>query len=165
MESQNMLSSVSCFINSALWWNSSTLLCVSAVSFFSLLRGIPLEICTNLCLSTYKLIDICVICVEWMPSPFSHAWLFATLGTVDHQAPLSMGFSKQEHWSGVPFPPPGDLPDPGIESRTLMSPAPAGGLFTSSAPTWGEVNPNSLRLKALLHFSLQSSPLSICYYH
>ena len=40
---------------------------------------------------------------------------FATLCTVEHQAPLSMGFSRQEHWSGLLFPSPGDLPDPGIE--------------------------------------------------
>ena len=44
------------------------------------------------------------------------------------QAPLSMGFSRQEHWSGLPFPPPGDLPDPGVEPT---SPALAGGLFTT----------------------------------
>ena len=41
--------------------------------------------------------------------------LFATLWTVAYQAPLSMGFSRQEHWSGLPFPSPGDLPEPGIE--------------------------------------------------
>ena len=41
--------------------------------------------------------------------------LFATPWTVAYQAPLSMGFSRQEHWSGLPFPSPGDLPDPGIE--------------------------------------------------
>ena len=45
----------------------------------------------------------------------SHVRLFATLWTVAHQAPLSMGFTRQEYWSGVPFPSPGDLPDPGIE--------------------------------------------------
>ena len=45
--------------------------------------------------------------------------LMVTPGTVAHQAPLSMGFSRQESWSGVPFPPPGDLPDPGIEARSL----------------------------------------------
>jgi len=44
----------------------------------------------------------------------------ATLWTAAHQAPLSMGFSRQEYWSGLPRPPPGDLPDPGIE---LESPA------------------------------------------
>ena len=45
----------------------------------------------------------------------SRVQLFATLGTVAHQAPLSLGFSWQEHWSGLSFPPPGDLPDLGIK--------------------------------------------------
>ena len=45
----------------------------------------------------------------------SHVRLFETLWTVAHQAPLFMGFSRQEYWSGLPFPPPGDLPDSGIE--------------------------------------------------
>ena len=45
----------------------------------------------------------------------SHVRLFATSWTVVYQAPLSMGFSRQEYWSGLPFPSPGDLPDPGIE--------------------------------------------------
>ena len=49
------------------------------------------------------------------------------------QAPLSMGFSRQEYWGGLPFPSPGDLPDPGIEPESLMSPALAGGFFTTSA--------------------------------
>ena len=48
----------------------------------------------------------------------SRVWLFATLWTVGHQAPLSMGFPRQEYWSGFPFPSPGDLPDPGIEHRS-----------------------------------------------
>ena len=46
-----------------------------------------------------------------------------------------MDFSRREYWSGFPCPPPGDLPDPGIKSASLMSPALAGGLFTTSA-TW-----------------------------
>ena len=54
--------------------------------------------------------------------------LFATPWTVARQAPLSMGFSRQEYWSGLPRPPPGDLSDPGIE---LASPALAGGFFTA----------------------------------
>ena len=45
----------------------------------------------------------------------SHVQLFVTLWTVAYQAPLSMGFSRQEYWSGVPFPSPGGLPDPGME--------------------------------------------------
>ena len=54
---------------------------------------------------------------EWVKS-LSHVQLFATLWTVALQAPLSMGFSRQEYWSGLPFPSPGDLPNPGIEPRS-----------------------------------------------
>ena len=68
-------------------------------------------------------------------SHFSRVQLFVTLWTVAHQAPLSMGFSRQEYCSGLPCPPPGDLPNPGIEPASLMSPALAGGFFTTSA-TW-----------------------------
>ena len=49
------------------------------------------------------------------------------------QASLSMGFSRQEYWSGLPLPPPGDLPDLGIETASLKSPALAGGFFTTNA--------------------------------
>ena len=48
----------------------------------------------------------------------SRVRLFATPRTVAYQAPPSMGFSRQAYWSGLPFPPPGDLPDPGIEPRS-----------------------------------------------
>ena len=51
----------------------------------------------------------------------SRVWLFVTPWTVAHQAPLSMGFSRQEHWSGLPFPPPGDLPDVGMEPTSPAS--------------------------------------------
>ena len=57
----------------------------------------------------------------------------AKLWTVDLQDPLSMGFSRQEYWSGLPSPSPRDLPDPGIEPMSLMSPALAGRFFTTSA--------------------------------
>ena len=49
----------------------------------------------------------------------SRVRLFADPWTVAYQAPQSMGFSRQEYWSGLPFPSPGDLPDPGIEPRSL----------------------------------------------
>ena len=68
-------------------------------------------------------------------SPFSHVRLFATPWTVARQAPLSMGFSRQEYWSGLPFPSPGDLPDPGIKPVSLASPVLAGRFFTHWA-TW-----------------------------
>ena len=56
---------------------------------------------------------------------------FATSWTAASQAPLSMGFPRQEYWSGLPLPSPGDLPNPGIEP---MSPALAGGFFTTEPP-------------------------------
>ena len=66
-------------------------------------------------------------------SHFSPVQLFVTLLTVTHQAPLSMGFSRQEYWNGLPFPTPGDLPDPGIEPKSLMSPALAAKFSTTMA--------------------------------
>ena len=65
--------------------------------------------------------------------------LSVTPWTVAHQAPLPLEFSRQENWSGLPFPPPGDLPDPGIEPKSLVSPALAGRFFTISA-TRGDLN-------------------------
>ena len=50
------------------------------------------------------------------------------------QAPLSMEFSRQEYWNGLPCPPPGDLPDPRIKTTSLASPALAGGFFTTEPP-------------------------------
>ena len=93
-----------------------------------------------------------IIGLEWKltgtepPSPwllvcvlnsFSCVRLFATLWTVAHQAPPSMGFSRQESWSALPRSSPGDIPDPGIKPTSLMSPALAGGFFTTSA-TFGD---------------------------
>ena len=70
-----------------------------------------------------------------MLSRFIHVQLFATPWTVARQAPLSMGFSRHEYWNGLPSPPPGDFPDPGIKPRSPMSPALGGSFFTTSA-TW-----------------------------
>ena len=63
------------------------------------------------------------------------SYLFVTLWTVARQAPLSMGFSRQEYWSGLPFPTLVDLPNPGIEPMSLMSPVLAVRFFTTST-TW-----------------------------
>ena len=70
---------------------------------------------------------VCVLCC------FSRVRLSATPWTVARQAPLSMGFSRQEYWSGLPFLSPGDLPDLRIKPASLTSPALAGGFFTTSA--------------------------------
>ena len=68
-----------------------------------------------------------------MLSGFGRIQLFATPWTVAPQAPLSMGFSSQEYWSGLQCPPPGALSSPEIESTSLTPPAKAGGFFTTSA--------------------------------
>ena len=64
---------------------------------------------------------------------FNRIQLFATLRTVAFQAPLSVRFSTQDYGSGLPCPPPGDLPNPGTKPESLMSPAVSGGFFTISA--------------------------------
>ena len=66
---------------------------------------------------------------------FRRVRLFVTPWTIALQASLSVGFSRQEYWSGLPRPPPEDIPDPGIKPRSLMLPASAGRFFTTSA-TW-----------------------------
>ena len=92
-----------------------------------------------------------------MLSHFSRVRLFKTPWTVAQQAPLFMGFSRQEYWSGLPCPPSGDHPNPGIKPRSLTSPALAGRFFTTSAP--GKPS----KLLTILHSPAQcpllSSPL------
>ena len=63
--------------------------------------------------------------VKWKWKSLSRVQLFATPWTAAHQAPLSMRFSRQGYWSGLPFPSPGDLPNPGMETVSLTSPASA----------------------------------------
>ena len=84
---------------------------------------------------------VCVsVCVSIRTlSRFHLVQLFVTLWTIARQTPLSMGFSRQEYWSGLPCPSLEDLPNPGIEPTSLKSPALAGGLFTTSA-TWEAPN-------------------------
>ena len=74
--------------------------------------------CKHVCMRA-QIVNMCA-CVL---SHFSGGGLHETLWTVAHQAPLFMGFFRQAYWSGLPCPPPGDLPDPGIEPASLMSPA------------------------------------------
>ena len=78
-------------------------------------------------------------------SVICHVWLFLLLWAVAYQAPLSMGFSRQEYQSGLPCPPPEDLTNPGIKPASLMSSALAGGFFTTSA-TWVKVAQSCLTL-------------------
>ena len=90
--------------------------------------------------SCWQLLPLCVcVCAK----SFQLFQLLAILWTVAHQVPLSMGFSRQEYWSGWSCSPPGDLPDPRIEPTSLRSPALAGGFFTTST-TWEALPPSYL---------------------
>ena len=71
--------------------------------------------------------DVCALVPKLCPT-LGHFMIVA------RQAPIPMEFSRQEYWSGLPFPSPGDLPKPGIQPGSLMSPALAGRCFTASAP-------------------------------
>ena len=82
---------------------------------------------------------VCSVVCAWVC--FSHVQLCATLWTSACQVPLCKGFSMQEHWSGLPCPPPGNLPDPGIETTSLTPPgasltSPVKGGFFSPSAAW-----------------------------
>ena len=78
---------------------------------------------------------MCVsVCTVLLFSRYVVSDYFVTPWIVNHQVPLSMGFPRQEYWSGLPFPSPGYLPDPGVEPVSPASPALAGGFFTTEPP-------------------------------
>jgi len=79
--------------------------------------------------NSFTILDMC------MRSHFSCVWFFVTPWTIDLQGLLSMGFSRQEYWSGLPCPPIGDLHNPGIEPTSGTSPTLAGKFFIINA-TW-----------------------------
>ena len=84
---------------------------------------------------------------------FSHVQLFAVPWTVAHKAPLSMRLSRQEYWTGLPFPSPGDLPDWGIQPTAAVSSALAGRLFTTEPPgkpMFSITSPSTITLASLL---------------
>ena len=94
--------------------------------------------------------QVCV-CAQWL----NCVCFFVTPWTVSHQAPLSMEFSRQEYWSGLPFLSPGELPDPGIESVSLEFPALAGRFFTTAPPgSYHQMLSSAL-------WQLQSIPVSL----
>ena len=70
------------------------------------------------------------VAVKFKCSSLSRVWLFSAQWTVAPQAPLSVGFSRQEYWAGLPCPPPGGLPDPGTEPMSVTSPTFSGWFFT-----------------------------------
>ena len=78
--------------------------------------------------TTRNLHVMCVCALSVMSDSFATSW------TIVHQAPLSMGLSWQEYWSGLSFLPPRDLPNPGIEALSPMAPAPTNRFFTTEIP-------------------------------
>ena len=97
--------------------------------------------------------------VSWccVLSCFSCVRLFAALWIIACQAPLFKGFSRQECWSGLPFPPPGNHPNPGIKPVSLTSPVLAGGFFTTSTILSPEVCSDSCPLSRWRYLSISSS--------
>ena len=135
-----------CFFFPALW----------AISWCKEFLGVNVGVCLMLrgCGDTGEG-TLCALRCARVLCCFSRVWLFATLWTVARQAPLSMGFSRQEYWSGLPCPPPRDLPNPGIKPASLTSPVLAGRFFTTST-TW-EVHTS--RYDSCKPFSFSSLPL------
>ena len=78
--------------------------------------------------------EFLLVCLCAVSAVFSGSGLFVAPWTVACQSPLSIEFSSQEYWSGLPCAPPGDLPDPGIEPVSPASPALAGGFLTTAPP-------------------------------
>ena len=97
-----------------------------------------------------------------MLNHFSHFWLFATLWTIAYQALLSMALSRQEYWTGLPCCPPGDLSDPGTEPVSPMSPALAGGFFTTGTSMGSPIEPQG---SPKLSVEFLSYPLPPFFFH
>ena len=108
----------------------------------------------------HSMLDSCILVHACVLSCFSRVQLFSTIWTAVRQAPLSVGFSRQEYWSGLACSPPENLPDPGIKPRSPASPALAAGFFITST-TWEaliHIQFNSVQSLAAAAKSLQSCP-------
>ena len=90
----------------------------------------------------------------------SHVQLFVTPRTVAHQAPLSMGISRQKYWSGLPFPTLGHLPDPGVKPMSFVSPVLAGGFFTTEPPGKPHLSEGYVVIFGCVHMKM--SPFLTC---
>ena len=101
--------------SSSLWLGTFWLF--STLHYYKIECNFPCYTVNPCCLSILCIVSACVL------RCFSHVWLFRTLWTVACQVPLFVKFPRQEYWSGLPFPPTGDLPNPGNESVSPASPA------------------------------------------
>ena len=128
----------------------------------SILKSRDITLLTNICIDKATVFSV-EKCESWTTKKAGGGglvtkscwWTLATPGTIACQAPLSMGFSRQQYWSGLPFPSPRDLPDPGIEPVSLLCPALAGEFFTTSAPWEAQ---RCCRLQVKRSHTLQQRP-------
>ena len=100
---------------------------VWSLLFCLLIIPISLRVCVCVCLCAR-------VHVHTHMHLLNQIQLFATPSTVGHKAPLSVEFPRQEYWSGLPLPPSGDLPGPGVKPMSLVSPVLAGGFLTTVPP-------------------------------
>ena len=132
------------FSRGSSWPRDGTLVSYIAGSFFAdcTTREVPYSLFfynKNVWKEMSHIMINCPLCIQILLcmrvlNHFSCVWLFANLWTVAHQAPLSMGFPRQEYWSGLLCLLPGHLPDSGIEPVSLTSPALTGRFFTTEPP-------------------------------
>ena len=110
-------------------------------------------------------LGLCSVGFKVKVKSLSCVWLFTTPWTVAHQAPPSIGFSRQEYWSGLPFPSPGDLPYPGIEPRSPALWADAGRCFnlwaTREAHCWVRIITNLFCLSSPQFSSILNVKLGV----
>ena len=104
------------------------------------------------------------ICMHVCAQSFSHAWLSVIPRTIAHQTPLSMEFSRQEYWSGLPFHSPGDLPDSGIKLVSLASPSLAGRFFTTIVIWEAHINLLHILFVLFIFVHYSTSIIILLYY-
>ena len=138
------------------WYHSYT----KSSLFWSTLESLHNSLCFLKLLVNFPYI-VGHILTTCMLSHFSHAQLLATPWTSGCQAPLSMGFPSQEYWSGLPFPPPGDLPNPGIKPTSLTSLALAGSFSTRTATWEAQFLTTGMHISALRKICLDNTEQKI----
>ena len=105
---------------------------------------------------------------KWKSPSLNWLWFFVTPWTVAHQLPLSVGFSRQEYWSGKSFPSPGDLPNPGIEPRSLELQADSLSKWQSSdnvslPPPSPKIETQKVKVNSLSRVRLFATPWTVAY--
>ena len=158
LTSDKLLFTVELTILSPLIWTTGLERMLWVLPIWLFLLTEPVNFCQYsfpLCLCCWGERHACVL------SHFSHVQLFATLWAITPQVPLTRGFSRQEHWSALPCPPPGDLPDPGIKPKSFLSLALGGRFFitraTWEAQGWEDEMANGLELDRDLPFGRANS--------